>query len=140
MSARPIPLLLIGLAIAVPLSLLAGRVWIDPFAPETRAATTILMELRLPRALLAVIIGFTAAAPKALGAMGAPITVVAAIAAVLITFLELFVAFLQAFIFMFLTTLFIAQLAHHHHDDDAHAESYDKQNPAIDDPAAPVTA
>jgi len=57
MSARPIPLLLIGLAIAVPLSLLAGRVWIDPFAPETRAATTILMELRLPRALLAVIIG-----------------------------------------------------------------------------------
>jgi len=90
--------------------------------------------------LLAVIIGFTAAAPKALGAMGAPITLVAAIAAVLITFLELFVAFLQAFIFMFLTTLFIAQLAHHHHDDDAEAESYDKQHPAIDDEAAPVTA
>jgi len=90
--------------------------------------------------LLAVIIGFTAAAPKALGAMGAPITVVAAIAAVLITFLELFVAFLQAFIFMFLTTLFIAQLSHHHHDDDAHAESYDKDNPATQDNAVPVTA
>ncbi len=90
--------------------------------------------------LLAVIIGFTAAAPKALGAVGAPITLVAAIAAVLIMFLELFVAFLQAFIFMFLTTLFIAQLAHHHHDEDAAAESYDRENPAIEDDAAPVTA
>ena len=54
---RPIPLLLIGLAIALPLSLLAGRVWIDPFTPETRNAVTILMELRLPRALLAVAVG-----------------------------------------------------------------------------------
>ena len=90
--------------------------------------------------LLAVIIGFTAAAPKALGALGAPITVVATIAAVLIMFLELFVAFLQAFIFMFLTTLFIAQLAHHEHDDHAGAESYDHDHPAEHDKAVPVTA
>lgn len=58
---RPIPLLLIGLALTVPLSLLAGRVWIDPFSPESQNATQnaaiILMELRLPRALLAVIVG-----------------------------------------------------------------------------------
>ncbi len=54
---RPIPLLLIALAIAAPLSLLAGRVWIDPFAPETQTATLILMELRLPRAFLALIVG-----------------------------------------------------------------------------------
>ena len=31
-----------------------------------------------------------------------------------IYFLELFVALLQAFIFMFLTTIFIGQLSHHH--------------------------
>jgi iron complex transport system permease protein len=62
---RPIPLLLLGLAFALPLSLLAGRVWIDPFAPETRHAAVILTELRLPRALLAVIVG------AGLGAAGA---------------------------------------------------------------------
>nr|WP_218845195.1 iron ABC transporter permease [Novosphingobium marinum] len=58
-------MLLAGLALAVPLSLLAGRVWIDPFAPETRNAAVILMELRLPRALLALAVG------AGLGAAGA---------------------------------------------------------------------
>jgi iron complex transport system permease protein len=54
---RPIPLLLIALAIAVLLSLLAGRVWIDPFDPVTPNALIILTELRLPRAFLALCVG-----------------------------------------------------------------------------------
>ncbi|MGH6787222.1 MAG: iron chelate uptake ABC transporter family permease subunit, partial [Novosphingobium sp.] len=54
---RPIPILLIALAIALPLSLLAGRVWIDAFDPLTPGAVLILGELRLPRALLAVTLG-----------------------------------------------------------------------------------
>ena len=54
---RPIPLLLLALTIAVPLSLLAGRVWIDPFDPLTPNAAIILTELRLPRALLALCVG-----------------------------------------------------------------------------------
>jgi F-type H+-transporting ATPase subunit a len=41
------------------------------------------------------------------------IEVVSVIAAVAISFLELFVAFLQAFIFMLLTAVFIAQMSHH---------------------------
>lgn len=46
------------LAVLVPLSLLAGRVWIDPLATGTTAnAALILAELRLPRALLAITIG-----------------------------------------------------------------------------------
>ena len=55
------------LAVAFPLSLLAGRVWIDPFdvAGSGANAALILMELRLPRGLLAVIIG------GGLGAAGA---------------------------------------------------------------------
>jgi iron complex transport system permease protein len=65
MIRRPIPLLLAALALAVPLSLLAGRVWIDPFAPQVANATTILVELRLPRALLALVLG------AGLGAAGA---------------------------------------------------------------------
>jgi iron complex transport system permease protein len=60
---RPIPLLLALLALAIPLSLLAGRVWLDPWA--TPNAAVILGELRLPRAVLAVIVG------GGLGAAGA---------------------------------------------------------------------
>jgi len=41
------------------------------------------------------------------------IGLISTIAAVTISFLELFVAFLQAFIFMFLTTVFIGQMSHH---------------------------
>jgi F-type H+-transporting ATPase subunit a len=90
--------------------------------------------------LLAVLVGFVAAAPAALGWLGAPVSVVAFAGAVAIMFLELFVAFLQAFIFMFLTTLFIAQMGHHHHDDHGHAEAYDGHHDAEHDLAAPVTA
>ena len=66
-------IILIGLlVIAVPLSLLAGRVWIDPFgiagagvSDATPNAMLILAELRLPRAVLALVIG------AGLGAAGA---------------------------------------------------------------------
>jgi len=54
------------LAVLVPLSLLAGRVWIFPFGgavPDN--AALILMELRLPRAVLAIVVG------AGLGAAGA---------------------------------------------------------------------
>jgi len=54
---RLVALLIAALAVAVPLSLLAGRVWIDPFAPQQANAAVILIELRLPRALLALIVG-----------------------------------------------------------------------------------
>ena len=49
--------LLGSLVLAVPLSLLAGKVWIDPFHPVIRNAMVILVELRLPRAFLALFIG-----------------------------------------------------------------------------------
>jgi iron complex transport system permease protein len=64
-SARAILLLGLAIAIAVPLSLLAGRVWIDPFDPQTQNAALILFELRLPRAVLALVVG------AGLGAAGA---------------------------------------------------------------------
>ncbi len=57
-------LILLGLlAIAFPLSLLAGRVWLDP--ATTPNAALILAELRLPRSLLALVVG------AGLGASGA---------------------------------------------------------------------
>ena len=57
--------LLLALAITVPLSLLAGRVWLDPFHPAIPGALPILLELRFPRAALALIVG------AGLGASGA---------------------------------------------------------------------
>ncbi|MXP14423.1 iron chelate uptake ABC transporter family permease subunit [Altererythrobacter confluentis] len=57
-------LVLLGLiAVTLPLSLLAGRVWIDP--AHTPNAAVILADLRLPRSLLALVIG------AGLGAAGA---------------------------------------------------------------------
>ncbi len=60
---RAVSLLLALIALAVPLSLLAGRVWLDPWTTPNAAA--ILAELRLPRAVLALTIG------AGLGASGA---------------------------------------------------------------------
>jgi F-type H+-transporting ATPase subunit a len=60
-------------------------------------------------------------------ALGASITLVSCVASIAISFLELFVAFLQAFVFMFLTTVFISQLSHHHDEhehDDAHGHEH----------------
>jgi iron complex transport system permease protein len=56
-------LLLALIAVAFPLSLLAGRIWIDPGSTPNAAA--ILAELRLPRAVLALTVG------AGLGASGA---------------------------------------------------------------------
>ncbi|MCB9867333.1 MAG: F0F1 ATP synthase subunit A [Phycisphaerales bacterium] len=68
--------------------------------------------------LLAVLLSFTLSA-FALGyATGVGVTIPVVLGSVAINFLELFVAALQAFIFAFLTTLFIAMSVNvHHHDD-----------------------
>ena len=57
--------LLLALVVALPASLLAGAVWIDPFHPVIANAAVILMELRAPRAALALVVG------GGLGAAGA---------------------------------------------------------------------
>ncbi|WP_421848495.1 FecCD family ABC transporter permease [Novosphingobium sp.] len=62
---RPIALLIGLLALAIPLSLLAGQVWLNPFAPQAPNAFVILAELRAPRTALALVIG------AGLGAAGA---------------------------------------------------------------------
>ena len=72
--------------------------------------------------LMAVLLGFGMGAMQAgMSPIGwGSITLVSGVAAVAITFLELFVAFLQAFIFMFLTAVFISLLTHH----DEHGEEH----------------
>ena len=83
--------------------------------------------------LVATLLGFAAAGMK-MGIGGiAGITTVSAVATVAIYFLELFVAFIQAFVFMFLTAVFIAMLDHHHdeaHEHAAHHEGHARAAPA----------
>lgn len=78
--------------------------------------------------LLAAIIGFVGLAAGGLGLfLGSPIMLVSLVGGVLIFFLEVFVATLQAFVFMFLTTVFIAQMVHHDH---GHDEDHDHEHDA----------
>ncbi len=68
--------------------------------------------------LLATLISFATVLP---GLAGLGVAVPALLGAVAITMLELFVAFLQAFIFTFLTCLFLGQSIVFHRDDPEHA-------------------
>ncbi len=115
---------------------LAVRLFANMVAGHTLLATILLFTG------MSVSAGATLFASEALGiaALGAPITIVSMLAAVALYFLEIFVAFLQAFIFMFLTTVFIAQLMHHHHDEHEGAHDYDHNHvPEAADAAVPVT-
>jgi F-type H+-transporting ATPase subunit a len=73
--------------------------------------------------VIAVLLSFIAAAVDAMGFVGATgISVISVAGAVAINLLEILVAFIQAYIFMFLTCLFLAQLVVHEHDEhDEHA-------------------
>jgi F-type H+-transporting ATPase subunit a len=74
--------------------------------------------------LVAVLLGFAAKGffSSDNPVIGFPVGVVSSLGVIAIYFLEIFVAFLQAFVFMFLTTVFISLLAHHgdHDHDTAH--------------------
>jgi len=121
--------------IMIPVELIGT--FVKPFALALR----LFANMTAGHVLLAVLIGFTLKGFGSLGLVGGtPIAIASVAAGVAIMFLELFVAFLQAFIFMFLTTLFIAQMSHDHHDDHAEAEEYDSEHSLVDDPSLPVSA
>lgn len=64
--------------------------------------------------MLAVIVGFVGGATSLALALGVSLPVI--LGAIALNFLELFVAFLQAFIFTFLSAMFIGQAVNIHHD------------------------
>src|SRR5213078_2008752 len=72
--------------------------------------------------LLAVLLSFIMSAGSASTGLGLGVGVVVVAGSVAINLLELFVAFLQAFIFTFLTTLFISMSVVLHHDEGGHGE------------------
>lgn len=78
-------------------------------------AVRLLANMMAGHIVLAVIIGFISAAAIAGGAwMATGVAPISALAAVALSLLELFVAFLQAYVFVFLAALFIGAAVHPH--------------------------
>ncbi len=105
--------------IMVPVEILGT--FVKPFALMVR----LFANMNAGHILMATLIGmFVGMSYGGLGALGGTVlSIPSMLLAFAIYFLELFVAFLQAFIFMFLTAIFIGQLAHHgeHHEEHAAA-------------------
>ena len=74
--------------------------------------------------ILAVLVGFVLAAGSVSAATGFAVAIPVLLGSVALTMLEIFVAFLQAFIFTFLTTLFIGMSVVFHHDEHGEAEAH----------------
>ena len=103
---------------------------VKPFSLAVRLAA----NMTAGHILLAVIISFVAMATAALGVGGGvAVGVVSVISAVAIMVLELFVALLQAYLFTFLTTLFIGQMASHHDHPEEHHGEQELETPGHED-------
>ena len=92
---------------------------IKPFALAVRLAA----NMTAGHILLAVLGGFVPLAVSKIGVgAGWGVGVVSVFASVAIMVLELFVALLQSYLFVFLTSLFLSQMITHHHDDGHHSD------------------
>ncbi len=117
----PGPIYLLPVALIVFVVEVAGH-----FIKPTALAIRLFANMVAGHTLMAVLLGFgKMAADAGMGAFGTwSIVAVSGVSAVAITFLELFVAFLQAFIFMFLTAVFISLMSHH--DEHEHEAGHDE--------------
>jgi F-type H+-transporting ATPase subunit a len=97
------------LIILVPLEIIGA--FVKPFALCIRLFANMIAG----HIVLAILLGFSSVLATGFTGMGAAITLGSVLGAVFISLLELFVAFLQAYIFTFLTTLFIGLAVHPEH-------------------------
>jgi len=95
------------------------------FIKPVALAIRLFANMTAGHVLLATLFMFVGMSLRSGLAVGAPVTLISCLSAVAIMFLELFVAFLQAFVFMFLTTVFISQLSHHGDHDHEHGHDHD---------------
>jgi F-type H+-transporting ATPase subunit a len=110
-----------------------GPLWLSPllvlveviglFAKVFALAVRLFANMIAGHILLAVLLSFILSAGAVSAALGLGIAIPVVLASVAITLLEVFVAFLQAFIFTFLTSLFIGMSVVLHHDDEHHHEA-----------------
>ena len=100
---------------------LAGQIIIKP----TALAVRLFANMTAGHILLATLFMFAGQVWGQNLLISGPVTLVSLVGGTAIFFLELFVAFLQAFIFMFLTTVFISLMDHHEDHDEHHAHEGD---------------
>jgi F-type H+-transporting ATPase subunit a len=102
---------------------LISQIVIKPFALAMR----LFANMTAGHILLATLLGFVAMVAGSPFYIKGPVTVISVLGAFGIMLLELFVAFMQAFVFMFLTTVFIALMDHdeHHADGHEHEQGHD---------------
>ena len=81
---------------------------------HTVLAVRLLANMFAGHLVLAVIVGFIGATANAFIILWLGVTIASVLGAVALSLLELFVAFLQAYIFAFLTALFIGMAVHQH--------------------------
>lgn len=86
--------------------------------------------------LMATLFGFVAMGIKAGVLFGTVIVGASVIGAIGVYFLEIFVGFLQAFVFMFLTVVFISLLSHHHEHEEGHEMSREERQEEISEAVA----
>ena len=105
--------------LGIPLYLLE---WMGLFIKCTVLAMRLFGTMMAGHLVLAVIVGLVASAAKASVLLGYGVEIAALFGCIVLTLLELFICMLQAFIFTFLTVLFISVVATHHgdHDHDDH--------------------
>jgi F-type H+-transporting ATPase subunit a len=84
--------------------------------------------------VIAAFIGLVFMAAEYSKGLGYGVELSVILGGILLTLLELFICFLQAFIFTFLTVLFISMVAHHHgdHDDEHHDHLSDEGQMDLD--------
>jgi F-type H+-transporting ATPase subunit a len=102
---------------------LISQILIKPFALAMR----LFANMTAGHILLATLFSFAGLVVNSAIYIRGPVTLVAIAGGFGIMMLELFVAFMQAFVFMFLTTVFIALMDHHDHEhahDDGHSHEH----------------
>ena len=101
----PWPLLIL----LIPLEIAAA--FVKPFALSIRLFANMIAG----HIVLAILLGFTSELAHGLSGMSIGVAAASILGATVISLLELFVCFLQAYIFTFLTTLFIGMAVHPEH-------------------------
>lgn len=114
-----------------PISVLIAFLEVIGLCAKTFAlAVRLFANMMAGHILLAVLVGFIAAAGGVSAVLGFGVAVPVVLGSVAITLLEIFVAFLQAFIFTFLSCVFIGQAVNLHHEDD-HEASHGHDHPEV---------
>ena len=95
------------------------------FAKSIALAVRLFANMLAGHLVLAVLLSFIFSLGAKSAVAGTAVAVPVVLASVAISMLEIFVAFLQAFIFTFLTTLFIGMSVNVHHDHEEHGHDHD---------------